>query len=194
MGDLWARRRVSHPKTVIDDDLDRLKLINDSDLTAILPPLYGLLPLPAASSALVEVLSESLFKFGKGAKILTEPLLAWFTGPQFQSALVEAEGGEYLAYRFWRYDMGIWSTCADSIDSSDEIVGLTKLLAALVEHSSEWFIKNIALPEVQSLLGLVLRLTGWEGTPSVDEQISEVNHWSSLSAVDLVQNTDWSSS
>jgi hypothetical protein len=53
-------------------------------------------------------------------------------------------------------------------------VGLTKLLAALVEHSSEWLIKNIAMTEVQSLLGLILRLTGWEGTPSVDEQISEV--------------------
>lgn len=53
-------------------------------------------------------------------------------------------------------------------------MGLTKLLAALVEHSSEWLIKNIAMTEVQSMLGLILRLTGWEGTPSVDEQISEV--------------------
>lgn len=61
-----------------------------------------------------------------------------------------------------------------STDPSEEIAELTKLLAALVEHSSEWLIAKIAQQEVQALLGLILRLTGWEGTPSVDEQISEV--------------------
>lgn len=65
-----------------------------SELSELLPHLYGLLPLPAASSALVEVLSESIFKFGKGAKILTEPLLHWFTGPAFQNVLSKEGGGE----------------------------------------------------------------------------------------------------
>jgi hypothetical protein len=65
-----------------------------SELSELLPHLYGLLPLPAASSALVEVLSESIFKFGKGAKILTEPLLGWFTGPAFQNILAKEDGGE----------------------------------------------------------------------------------------------------
>ena len=64
-----------------------------SELSELLPHLYGLLPLPAASSALVEVLSESIFKFGKGAKILTEPLLSWFTGPSFQNILAQEDGG-----------------------------------------------------------------------------------------------------
>lgn len=60
----------------------------------MLPHLYRLLPHPAASSALVEVLSESIFKFGKGTKILTEPLIAWFTGPAFQAVMTNADGGE----------------------------------------------------------------------------------------------------
>lgn len=153
------------------------QLIVPSDLSALLPHLYGLLPLPSASSALVEVLSESLFKFGKGAKILTEPLLAWFTGPGFQQTLAEADGGTFLPILSSAVTINSMSE-THYIDSSEEIVGLTKLLAALVEHSSEWFIKKIALPEVQALLGLILRLTGWEGTPSVDEQISEVSHHS----------------
>jgi hypothetical protein len=67
-----------------------------SELTALLPHLYGLLPLPAASSALVEVLSESIFKFGKGTKILTEPLLDWFTGSNFQNVLNSEDGGMFF--------------------------------------------------------------------------------------------------
>ena len=67
-----------------------------SELTALLDPLYDLLPLPAASSALVEALSESLFKFGKGTKVLTEPLIAWITGPAGQSLLESTHGGRSL--------------------------------------------------------------------------------------------------
>lgn len=95
MGNIRFECRVSFPPVVRQQGR---KADLASDLTALLPHLYGLLPLPAASSALVEVLSESLFKFGKGAKILTEPLLAWFTGPQFQSALAEADGGMSLSF------------------------------------------------------------------------------------------------
>jgi len=64
-----------------------------SELTELLPHLYNLLPIPAASSALVEVLSESIFKLGKGAKILTEPLLAWFN-TNFQAVLSQEDDGE----------------------------------------------------------------------------------------------------
>jgi hypothetical protein len=70
------------------------RLIPCSELSELLPHLYRLLPLPAASSALDEVLSESIFKFGKGAKILTEPLLDWFTGSNFQIVLSNEDGGE----------------------------------------------------------------------------------------------------
>jgi hypothetical protein len=68
----------------------------------------------------------------------------------------------------------------DSIEAGEEIAGLTKLLAALVEHSSEWLVAKMAQNEVQALLGLILRLTGWEGTGSVDEQISEVRPTSNI--------------
>ena len=74
--------------------LEHSKLADeDSELTALLPHLYSLLPMPAASAAVVEVLSESLFKYGKGAKILTEPLLAWIVGPSGQSLASACEGG-----------------------------------------------------------------------------------------------------
>jgi len=56
-------------------------------------------------------------------------------------------------------------------------MGLAKLLAALVEHSADWFIARLAQPEVQALLGVILRLTSWHGTGNVDEQISEVRHF-----------------
>ncbi len=65
-----------------------------SELTALLPSLYNLLPLPAASSALVEALSESIFKFGKGTKVLTEPLIAWTIGVNGQSLIGSADGGK----------------------------------------------------------------------------------------------------
>ena len=60
------------------------------------------------------------------------------------------------------------------VEPGDEMMGLAKLLAALVEHSADWFIARLAQNEVQALLGVVLRLTGWQGTGNVDEQISEV--------------------
>lgn len=42
------------------------------------------------------MLSESVFKFGKGTRVLTEPLLAWITGTPGQSLLVSTEGGKCL--------------------------------------------------------------------------------------------------
>ena len=67
-----------------------------SEVIALLPALYELLPLPAAASALGEVLSESIFKFGKGAKILTEPLIAWSLSPSGKSLIGTAEGGSWF--------------------------------------------------------------------------------------------------
>jgi len=124
----------------------------------------------------VEVLSESIFKFGKGAKILTEPLLNWFTGPSFQNILAQEDGGEssfpvFCSCLLSRHTLNIRSLM---IEPSDEMMGLAKLLAALVEHSADWFIARLAQNDVQALLGVVLRLTGWQGTGNVDEQISEV--------------------
>jgi len=146
---------------------------DDSELSELLPHLYGLLPLPAASSALVEVLSESIFKFGKGAKILTEPLLSWFTGPSFQNVLAQEDSGESSSSP--PSSPRILHLQLLTIEPSDEMMGLAKLLAALVEHSADWFIARLAQNEVQALLGVVLRLTGWQGTGNVDEQISEVH-------------------
>jgi hypothetical protein len=57
----------------------------------------------------------------------------------------------------------------------DELVGVTKMLCALVEHSSEWLVTRISQPDVQAFFGTVLRLTGWSGTAGVDEEVSEVS-------------------
>ncbi|RXK39632.1 hypothetical protein M231_03134 [Tremella mesenterica] len=121
------------------------------ELTTLLPHLYGLLPMPAASATLVEVLSESIFKYGKGAKVLTEPLLAWIIGPSGQSVIGSADG-----------------------EPSEETLGVGKLIAALIEHSSDWLVSRIEHPDVQALLGVVLRLTAWKGTGNVDEHMSEL--------------------
>lgn len=86
LGELRPWRRVSLFKEIVSSP--------DSELTALLPHLYSLLPLPAASSAIAEILSESIFKFGKGTKVLTEPLVGWFVGPSGQAVLSSVEGGE----------------------------------------------------------------------------------------------------
>lgn len=120
-------------------------------LSALLPHIYSLLPLPAASSLLEEVLSESIFKYGKGTKILTEPLLAWVIGPQGQRLIGNADG-----------------------EPSDHVVALTKMMCALVEHSSEWLVARLHNPDVQAFLTTILRLTGWDGVGGVDETVSQL--------------------
>jgi len=127
-------------------------LLTIGELTALLPSLYALLPLPAASSALVEALSESLFKYGKGTKILTEPLIAWALSPMGQGLISRAEA-----------------------EPSDEVVAYAKLLCALVEHSSEWMVARIKEQDIQAFLGTILRITGWDGIGGVDENVSEVS-------------------
>ncbi|AFR92571.1 hypothetical protein C343_00448 [Cryptococcus neoformans C23] len=121
------------------------------ELNEVLPVLYNLLPLPAACSAVVEVLSESIFKYGKGTKILTEPLISWATGPSGQSILDLTEE-----------------------DASEEAVAFVKLVAALVEHSSDWLVAHIQESQVQTFLAMVLRITGWKGIAGVEENISEL--------------------
>jgi hypothetical protein len=64
------------------------------EITALVPHLIELLPLPAASATMVEVLSESIFNYGKGTKVVTEPLLAWVVGPPGQTLIGAAEDGE----------------------------------------------------------------------------------------------------
>jgi hypothetical protein len=115
-----------------------------SELISLLPPLYTLLPFPPASSAVTEILSESVFRYGKGAKVLTEPLLEWVNGP------------------------------GQRVTDADEAAAFAKLLFAIVEHSSEWLVERIHEPGVQSFLGTILRLTDWEGIGGVEETISEL--------------------
>lgn len=50
--------------------------------------------MPAAANVIIEILSESLYKFGKGTKILTEPLLAWCLSPSAQSLVADPSGGK----------------------------------------------------------------------------------------------------
>lgn len=119
-----------------------------SQLIALLPVLYSLLPLPAASSAVTEILSESVFKYGKGTKSLTEPLVEWVNGPG------QAVFGAH--------------------EPSDEVIAATKMLCELVEHSSEWIVARITQADVQSFLGTILRITGWQGVGGVDENVSEL--------------------
>ena len=69
-----------------------MSVTHRSELTSMLQPLYDLLPLTAASSAVTEILSESIFKFGKGTKLLTEPLMAWMNGPG--QNLMDGQGGQ----------------------------------------------------------------------------------------------------
>jgi hypothetical protein len=59
-------------------------------------------------------------------------------------------------------------------EPSDEVIAFAKLLATLVEHSSEWIVSKIKQQDVQAFLGLILRVSGWEGTGGVDENVSEV--------------------
>ncbi|WWC85404.1 uncharacterized protein L201_000267 [Kwoniella dendrophila CBS 6074] len=125
--------------------------LSTEELNTLLPVLYNLLPMPAASSALVEVLSESIFKYGKGTKILTEPMLAWIIGPSGQALLGSTND-----------------------EPSEEFIALTKLIAALVEHSSEWLVARIQQNDVQAFLGIILRLTGWQGLGNVEESLSEL--------------------
>lgn len=59
-------------------------------------------------------------------------------------------------------------------EPSEEVVAYAKLLAALVEHSSEWLVDHIQQSDVQAFLGLILHVAGWAGTGGVDENVSEV--------------------
>ena len=84
--------------------------------------------------------------------MLTEPLIAWSLSPMGQSLLSPS-----------------------SEEPSDEVVAYAKLLCALVEHSSEWIVSRIKQQDIQAFLGIILRITGWEGVGGVDENVSEVS-------------------
>ena len=110
-----------------------------------------------------------MFRFGKGPKVLTEPLVAWCIGPG-QTLIGEATGGESCVNEA----QGCNQTKICS-EPSEEVLEFAKLLAALIEHSSEWLVARIQENDVQVFLGLVLRLTGWDGIGGVDDNISEVS-------------------
>lgn len=97
---------------------------------------------------MTEILSESVFRYGKGTKALTEPLVQWVNGPG-QSVFGAPE-------------------------PSDEVVAATKMLCGLVEHSSEWLVARITQQDVQAFLGTILRITAWQGVGGVDEGVSEL--------------------
>jgi hypothetical protein len=61
------------------------------------------------------------------------------------------------------------------VEPSEELIGFAKLVAALVEHSSEWMVSHIQDTEVQAFLGLILRITNWQGMGGVEENVSEVS-------------------
>lgn len=132
------------------------------EITALVPHLISLLPLPAASNTLVEVLSESIFNYGKGTKVVTEPLLAWVVGAPGQNLIGKAEDGRLTS----------WSQL--TTEPSEEMQAFTKMLCALAEHSSEWFVARLEQTDVQAFLGTVLRITNWSGSGGVDENVSEL--------------------
>ena len=59
-------------------------------------------------------------------------------------------------------------------EPSEEVIGVAKLLCALLEHSSEWIVARLAQLQVQAFLTAILRVTGWQGLGGVHERVSEV--------------------
>ena len=57
---------------------------------------------------------------------------------------------------------------------------MTKLVDALVEHSSDWMARRTNDPQVQAFFGVLIDLTGFPGVPGRDENISEVGHQARL--------------
>jgi hypothetical protein len=62
----------------------------------------------------------------------------------------------------------------DEDPDSEEVVSMTKLVDALVDHSSDWMARRTTDPRVQAFFGVMLDLTGFPGVPGRDENISEV--------------------
>lgn len=125
------------------------------DLTSLLPTLYHLLStpfLPSAVNVLIEILTASVFKDGKATKVLTEPLLEWITTTGQTIIVQAAEAGE---------------------GDSDNLIAVSKLVEAIVEHSAAWLAGRTSEPLVQSFLNVILRLSGFPGVASVDEEVSE---------------------
>ncbi len=58
---------------------------------------------------------------------------------------------------------------------SPEIVAISKLVEALVDHSASWMANRTDEPRVQAFFTVLLDLTGFPGTAAVDEDISPVN-------------------
>lgn len=130
-------------------------LASRRDLTSLLPTLYTLLSspfLPSSVNVLIEILTASVFKDGKATKALTEPLLAWITTTGQAIIAQAAEAGE---------------------GDSDNLIAVSKLVEAVVEHSAAWIASRTSEPLVQAFLNVILRLSGFPGVASIDEEVSE---------------------
>lgn len=138
--------------------------LTGDEITGLVPILLPMLDspfLPPTAAVLVEILTTSVFKDGKACKILTEPILQWFSGRGL--AIIRKASNEQDA-------------------DSEDVNSLAKLVAALVEHSTEWMIKRIEEHNVQAFLAGLLELTSWPGVAGRDENISEttLGHYSAI--------------
>ncbi|KAJ9116745.1 hypothetical protein QFC20_000680 [Naganishia adeliensis] len=125
------------------------------DITNLLPVLHSLLDTPfmvQSISAIVEVLTNSVFRDGKATKALTEPLLRWMAvrGMQIVNQAISEEDAD-----------------------SEDLNAISKLVEALVEHSASWMASKLDQPDVQAFLTLLLSLSGFPGLPGRDENVSE---------------------
>lgn len=81
---------------IISRGITGILMFLTSDITGLLPVLYSLLDTPfivQSVSAIVEVLTNSVFRDGKATKILTEPLLRWIAarGTQIVNQAIQGE-------------------------------------------------------------------------------------------------------
>ncbi|KAG8982393.1 hypothetical protein FRB93_008149 [Tulasnella sp. JGI-2019a] len=134
------------------------------ELTSLVPILNNLLrnrdTFIATCDVLEEIMTKSSISSGRGAKVLTEPLLAW----------IASEGAMIL-------QESLATGAADEISHA-----FCKLILALGEHSSIYIADHMLDPNVQTLLRVILGYTGFPGWFGVDEDESELtlSFWFSI--------------
>lgn len=131
------------------------------DISTLLPILYNLLSssefLPQTINVLIEILTVSVFKDGKATKILTEPLLEWF-----------ASTGQGIVSR-----AAASAADLDNDADTESLIAVSKLVEAIVEHSASWLAGRTQHTLVQSFFNIIIQLTGFPGTATIDEDVSE---------------------
>jgi hypothetical protein len=148
-----------------------------SDISNLLPILYPLLDTPfmvQSISAIVEVLTNSVFRDGKATTALTEPLLRWMAVRGMQ-IVNQAISGMSSDSRLWACKLSLAAHAPIEQDAdSEDLNAISKLVEALVEHSANWMASKLDQPDIQSFLTLLLSLSGFPGLPGRDENVSEV--------------------